>query len=272
MASRSGFEGFPMMNNESVVEGHRESPARCDDRAAGACQRGAGSGPFLNPGASVSAPVTSGLVRSDAGKVGRSAADDWRVAVHESGHILLHRIYGNEISATIVADEQCSGKVWWPQGVDAAVFGYCDPINNGKRDDDINGVFSIVQQSVIALMAGGAAEMTLLGDRPPKYIGSDVPNASHFAHMVCSTTASVVAFLEHGYQEALALVEQHQTVVAAIAQALIDHPERTLNCTEIDAVIVRALVAKAAADKIKRRADWNAVIGNAASFTAVLES
>jgi hypothetical protein len=90
--------------------------------------------------------------------------------------------------------------------------------------------------------------------------------------MVCRTTASVVAFIEHGYQESLALVEQYKTVVAAIAQALIDHPERTLNCTEIDAVIVRALVAKAAADKIKRRAAWNAVLGNAASFTADLES
>ena len=60
--------------------------------------------------------------------------------------------------------------------------------------------------------------------------------------MVCSTTASVVAFIEHGYQEALALVEQYKTVVAAIAQALVE--KRTLNSAEIDAVIVPALAAK----------------------------
>jgi len=85
-----------------------------------------------------------------------------------------------------------------------------------------------VQQAVIGLMAGGAAEMVFLGDAPPKYIGPDVPNASRIAGLVCRTTASVAAFIEHGYQESLALVEQHKTVVVAIAQALIDHPKRTL--------------------------------------------
>jgi hypothetical protein len=73
---------------------------------------------------------------------------------------------------------------------------------------------------------------------PPKFVGSDIPNASCFARMICATTESVVAFLEHGYQEALALVEQYKTVVQAIAQALLDHPKRTLNTAEIDEVIV----------------------------------
>jgi hypothetical protein len=74
----------------------------------------------------------------------------------------------------------------------------------------------------------------------PKYIGSDVPRASEVAGFVCRTTASIAAFIEHGYQESLALVEQHKTVVVAIAQALIDHPKRTLDGAEIDAVIVPA--------------------------------
>jgi hypothetical protein len=65
----------------------------------------------------------------------------------------------------------------------------------------------------------------------------DVPNARHIAGFVCRTTASVAAFIEHGYQESLTLVEQHQAVVIAIAQALIGHPKRTLNAPEIDAVI-----------------------------------
>jgi hypothetical protein len=213
----------------------------------------------------------TGLACRESREAGRSKADDWRIAVHEAGHVLIHRIYGNEVSVTIVPDAECSGKTWWPEGVDAAALDNCIAGGiTGYRNDDINGVFSIVQQSVIALMAGGAAEMALLGDHPPKYIGSDIPNASHFARMVCSNTASVVAFIEHGYQESLALVEQYKTVVAAIAQALID--KNTLTNAEIDAVIVPALVAQAAAEKSERQADWNAVLNNAASFTADTES
>jgi hypothetical protein len=156
-----------------------------------------------------------------------------------------------------------------PHGVDAAAVWAPDSVS---RDDDADGVFSVVRQGVISIMAGGAAEMALLGDEPPKFIGSDVPNASYFARMVCRTTASVVAFHEYSYQEALALVEQHQTVVRAIAQALIDHPNRTLNSTEIDAVIVAAVAAKAAADERQRRADWRDVLTRAAEVSAGLES
>jgi hypothetical protein len=105
----------------------------------------------------------------------------------------------------------------------------------------------------------------------PKYIGSDVPRASEVAGFVCRTTASIAPFIEHGYQESLALVEQHKTVVVAIAQALIDHPKRTLDGAEIDAVIVPALAAKAAADE-RRRAEWAKVLENAAGFTARLET
>jgi hypothetical protein len=78
--------------------------------------------------------------------------------------------------------------------------------------------------------------------------------------------------IEHGYQEALALVEQHKTVVVAIAQALIDHPKHTLNSLEIDAVIAPALAAQAAANERERRADWRCVENSAAEFTAGLES
>ena len=67
-------------------------------------------------------------------------------------------------------------------------------------------------------------------------------------------------------------VEQHKAVVVAIAQALIDHPKRTLEGAEIDAVIAPVLAANAAADGRKRRADWIAVLENAGAFAAGLES
>jgi hypothetical protein len=229
----------------------------------------------LNPDvvSSVSASDSIGLVRDVANAtngVGRSAEDSWRVAVHEAGHVIVHRVFSNVVSVTIVPDGECSGKTWWPEGVDAAAV-YADGAISDpgvSRDGDVHGVFSIVQQGVIAMMGGCAAEMTLLGDAPPKYIGSDVPNASRIAGVVCRTTASIAAFVEQGYQESLAIIEKHQTIVHALARALIDHPKHTLDGAEIDAVIVPALAAKAAADKRGRRADWAKVLENAANFTA----
>jgi hypothetical protein len=60
--------------------------------------------------------------------------------------------------------------------------------------------------------------------------------------------------------------------VVAIAQALIDHPKRTLDGAEIDAVIAPVLAAQAAADEHQRLADWRSVENNAANFSAGLES
>src|ERR1700726_334964 len=48
-------------------------------------------------------------------------------------------------------------------------------------------------------------------------------------------------------------------VVLALAQALIDHPERTLNAAEIDAVISQTLAREALAAEQARRAVWRAL-------------
>ena len=47
----------------------------------------------------------------------------------------------------------------------------------------------------------------------------------------------------------------------AIAQALTDHPERTLNAAEIDAVIAQTLACQALAAEQGRRAAWRQVTG-----------
>jgi hypothetical protein len=294
--------------NELIDEGRHESPAWCVDRGAGViCQQGhVGAAPdarhpnlsnsediptLPNPDAPVSCPSASDSTGSlihranECEVAGRSAEDDWRIALHESGHVVTHLVLGDEIcGVTIVPDAECAGRTWGPQGVRAAAvtsdYGTAkahqwnaDSLSEPgvSRNGDVRGVFSIVQAGVIAMMGGCAAEMLFLGD-PPKYIFSDVPSANYIAGFVCRTKASVAAFIEHGYQESLALVEQHKTVVQAIAQALIDHPKRTLNGAEIDAVIAPALAAQAAADEHKRRADWIAVLENANTFTAELES
>jgi hypothetical protein len=58
-------------------------------------------------------------------------------------------------------------------------------------------------------------------------------------------------------------ITEHRAAVWAIAEALM--VERSLNSEQIDTIIANA-------PERARRADWHAVLDNAASFTAVLES
>ena len=55
-------------------------------------------------------------------------------------------------------------------------------------------------------------------------------------------------------------------MVLALAQALIDHPERTLGGKEIDAVITETRAREARAAEQARRAAWQRTVENAASF------
>jgi hypothetical protein len=55
-------------------------------------------------------------------------------------------------------------------------------------------------------------------------------------------------------------------VVLALARALIDHPERTLNSTEIDSCIIRALADEAVPVEGARRSDWARVERSATAF------
>jgi hypothetical protein len=80
--------------------------------------------------------------------------------------------------------------------------------------------------------------------------------------------ASRAAFIEYSYQEALTIIEENKPVVLALAQALIDHPERTLNAAEIDAVIARTLACQALAAKQGRRAAWRQVTERLAEITS----
>ena len=59
--------------------------------------------------------------------------------------------------------------------------------------------------------------MVFLGDAPPMFMASDSLSANAIAGIVCSTPASVAAFVEHAYQEALAIIEQSKPVVLVLA-------------------------------------------------------
>ena len=99
------------------------------------------------------------------------------------------------------------------------------------------------------MMGGYAAETVLLGEVAPVSIESDCNAANQFAKIICRSSASRSAFLEHTYQEAVALIKEHKHVVLALAEALIDHPEHTLDAKEIDAVIAAAVARDTPADR-----------------------
>ena len=68
----------------------------------------------------------------------------------------------------------------------------------------------------------------------------------------------------------VAIIEENKPVVLALAQALIDHPERTLNASEIDAVISQTLAREALAAEQARRAVWRHTLENSENFTTSL--
>jgi hypothetical protein len=82
------------------------------------------------------------------------------------------------------------------------------------------------------------------------------------AGLICSSDASITAYLEFGREEAKALIGQHRAAVLAITEALMIH--HTLDATMIDTII-------AAAPERARRADWAKVMEGAAGFAGGLE-
>jgi hypothetical protein len=118
---------------------------------------------------------------------------------------------------------------------------------------------------VVELMGGTAAETLLHADDPPWEPKSDLRQARALAILVCTSEPSIEAFITYGFEEAMAIIERHRGLVLAMARALIDHPERTLNAAEIDAVISQTLAREALAAEQARRAGWRRTLESATS-------
>jgi hypothetical protein len=240
---------------------------------AGSAAAVIGSGPFTDDGRAPDDLNQSGI---------------WRTGIHESGHICTSRFLNLEVAGSTLVEGPGYSGLTWSSGSkralrgkaaydadsaahDAVAVRVADGIAQrmplpGEARDGAADIFAAVQAEVIVLMGGGAAEMAVLGDAPPQFIASDMLSANAIAGIVCRTPASRAAFIEHCYQEAVAIIDRNKPVVLALARALIDHPERTLNAVEIDQVIGAALAAEAAAAERQRRLDWKRIEQSAASF------
>jgi hypothetical protein len=72
--------------------------------------------------------------------------------------------------------------------------------------------------------------------------------------MICSSLASVEAFLDFCRVEPAALLTSSAHIVYALAAELAQR--RTMNGAEVDEVIERVVAEKALAKELARRADW----------------
>jgi hypothetical protein len=205
----------------------------------------------------------------------RSSTDDWRVAIHEAGHVVVGRVLGQEVGGcTITEGPDYGGLTWGPQGNSARLSSVdenpdlCEKIGAlmpkaGESRDTASEIYAHVFVRITDLRAGTAAESLLYLDAEPWVAHSDIAQARSLAGIFCTSESSIDAFLQLGLEEAKALISQHRAAVLAIANALIT--ERTLDGAMIDSII-------ASAPERARRADWRSVEQNAANFTAGLES
>jgi hypothetical protein len=210
---------------------------------------------------------------NDSNAAGRSAVDDWRVALHEAGHTVVGRSLGEEVAGvTIIPSGNYGGLTWGPKYVrsefdgssadDAVVPDLCGMIAAsmpGPGEPRVNAaeIYAHVHVRVVDLCAGTAAETLLFPDDAPWVAHSDIRQARALASIICTSEAAIDGYLLFGLAEAKALIVQHRPAVLAIAEALMI--ERTLNAEQIDAII-------SAAPEHARRADWIKVLESAAGY------
>jgi hypothetical protein len=204
-------------------------------------------------------------------RAARSPVDDWRVSLHEAGHVVVGRALGEEVGGvTIVPSGNASGLTWGPTGNSSRLSSVdekpdlCAQIAGlmpafGEPRVNAAEIFAHCHVRVVDLCGGTAAETLLHPDNEPWIAHSDIRQARALASIICTSETAIDAYLKFGAEEAKSLILQHRAAVLAIAEALMI--ERTLNAERIDTII-------AAAPERARRADWALVERNAAAFAA----
>jgi hypothetical protein len=255
------------------------SPCARAGNAAAVAQHGGSRISIPDPDAAllpnVAASDSTGNLIHEHETAGRSELDDWRIALHEGGHVVVGRALGEEVGGvTIIPGPDFGGLTWGPKGnssrlssldekpdicaqIAASMPAFGEPRVNAAE------IFTFCHVRVVDLCAGTAAETILHPACAPWIAHSDIREARKIASMVCTSEAAIDAYLGFGLAEAKALIEQHRAAVLAIAEALMIL--RTLDADQIDTII-------ASAPERARRADWAKVVENANSFAAGLES
>jgi hypothetical protein len=214
---------------------------------------------------------------------GRSETDDQRVIYHEVSHATIGRL----VTGTAIGGVTCepglgfSGLCWGPSYERRSKFAETDSVPSfcekigllmpqpGESRAECADIYLHCFHRIVELVAGTEGERLFMSGEP-WFAADDERQAIAYAGLVTSSPASAAAFIEASRVESRALLTASMSIVHALAAEL--QIARTMDGAAVDLCIERAVAAKAAADEHKRRADWNAVLDNAVSFTAVMES
>ena len=190
---------------------------------------------------------------------------DHRIAIHEASHCVVGRALGAEIGGvTIVANGKFAGRVWGPGGDQFLSDGsdICGEVMHelmpfwpgiGEPRDDAAEFQVHAMRRTVELLAGSEGE-AMLEDAPLLGAVDDNKQALRFARLVCVSSAAVEAFLSYAKAEARALLEEHRSLVLALADCLLE--KRTLTGAGVDAVLAAALARSNLETEHRRRLEW----------------
>jgi hypothetical protein len=212
------------------------------------------------------APVAAGS--------GRPPDDDRRIAIHEAAHALVARSFGRPLGGVTCDPIGNSSGLCWGQSYSIR-FAADDDIDvldqiaalmprEGETHDDL--VISHLWSSVVELTAGSEAELLHFGDAWPAT--SDRQDELRRASLVCSNEESAAAYIAACAAEARAILRQHEDVLLALTDALLE--SRTLTAEEVDAIISQTIALRQMAAERERRKCWYQTQLNAAVFKTFL--
>jgi hypothetical protein len=197
----------------------------------------------------------------------RTPEIDFRIALHEGGHILCGKYFGFPVEAATIVADPINGFGGMVSGnkdrtsllAPDRVVDLCVKIQPlmpqiGESRTDVAEFHAHAHYRIVELLGGTEAERLFHTDDPPLQAAHDLQQAEAFAALICSP-ASIAAFIEFARIEARAILTDHRHVVFALAHALVEH--RTLEGSDrIDQIIADAISAHAIAIEQKRQAAW----------------
>jgi hypothetical protein len=204
----------------------------------------------------------------------RSAEDDLRVVYHEVSHVAVGRRFSPLGGCTCEPGPGYSGLVWGPSYVrrskfsDQEVPDLCSQISvlmpgPGESRADVADIYLHTFERCTELVAGTEGERLFLPGEP-WFAVDDERQAIAYAGLICSSQASVAAFVDACRVEARELLIASSFIVHALAAEL--QVKRTMDGAAIDSCIARAVSTQGAVIERANRDDWQRRLKSAARF------
>jgi hypothetical protein len=164
-------------------------------------------------------------------------ADDFQIAVHESGHVIASFVLLT-VAGTSIEFVNGHHGLTWSDAVDLepgtdSVESLCaklKPLMPGAIDVEMEQAHSLV----VAWLAGVEAE-TLFCDELLPNTGHDLRAARAVAELIVRDVSDVDSYIIFARTETRAILSTYASAVIAIANALVEH--RTLNSSQIESIV-----------------------------------